>query len=141
MRLALSKGPNRVGVSHTHLRTETDPVSEMFSSFWNTGQWTKSETLVSLSVIHYRQNPVFFFFSSSLLGVSPSWLFVLGINVRNYESYRQLVRLHERVDMRIARRLPTQESATPKKCRHLSLSQVGLKPRHQCSSAQEQYRA
>jgi hypothetical protein len=28
MRLALSKGPNRVGVSPPHLRTETDPVSE-----------------------------------------------------------------------------------------------------------------
>jgi hypothetical protein len=27
LRLALSKGPNRVGVS-PHLRTETDPVSE-----------------------------------------------------------------------------------------------------------------
>jgi hypothetical protein len=27
LRLALSKGPNRVGVS-LHLRTETDPVSE-----------------------------------------------------------------------------------------------------------------
>jgi hypothetical protein len=29
LRLALSKGPNTVGVSPPHLRTETDPVSEM----------------------------------------------------------------------------------------------------------------
>jgi hypothetical protein len=29
LRLALSKGPNRVGVSLPHVRTETDPVSEM----------------------------------------------------------------------------------------------------------------
>jgi hypothetical protein len=28
LRLALSKGPNRVGVTSTHLREETDPVSE-----------------------------------------------------------------------------------------------------------------
>jgi hypothetical protein len=28
----LSKGPNRVGVSSTHLRTETDTVSEMLCS-------------------------------------------------------------------------------------------------------------
>jgi hypothetical protein len=28
LRLALSKGPNKVGVFPPHLRTETDPVSE-----------------------------------------------------------------------------------------------------------------
>jgi hypothetical protein len=46
-RLALSEGPNRVGVC-PHLRTETDPVSEtscFFSSFnsLESGRWTKSE--------------------------------------------------------------------------------------------------
>jgi hypothetical protein len=30
LRLALSKGPNRAGVSPSHLKTETDPVSETF---------------------------------------------------------------------------------------------------------------
>jgi hypothetical protein len=29
LRFAFSKGPNRVCVSPSHLRTETDPVSEM----------------------------------------------------------------------------------------------------------------
>jgi hypothetical protein len=33
LRLALSKGPNRVGVS-PHLRTETDPVSETSCFFF-----------------------------------------------------------------------------------------------------------
>jgi hypothetical protein len=31
-RLALSNGPNRVGSSYPHLRTETDPVSETLRS-------------------------------------------------------------------------------------------------------------
>jgi hypothetical protein len=31
-RLSLSKGPNRVGISPPHLRTETDPVSETLCS-------------------------------------------------------------------------------------------------------------
>jgi hypothetical protein len=42
--LALSKWPNRVGVSPTHLTMETGSVSEtLFSSFSNTERWTKSE--------------------------------------------------------------------------------------------------
>jgi hypothetical protein len=60
LRLALSKGPNRVGVS-LHLRMETDPVSEMscFSSnYLKPGRWTKSENPVILCVIHHRQNPI-----------------------------------------------------------------------------------
>jgi hypothetical protein len=60
MRLALSQGPNRLGVS-PHLRMETDPFSETscFSSnyleFWRR---TKSETPIILCVIHHCQNPV-----------------------------------------------------------------------------------
>jgi hypothetical protein len=38
LRLALSKGPNRVGVSPPHLKTETDPVSEtLFSCIYDSG--------------------------------------------------------------------------------------------------------
>jgi hypothetical protein len=42
LRLALSKGPNRVGVSPPHPRMETDQFSETLCflvSFWNTGWW------------------------------------------------------------------------------------------------------
>jgi hypothetical protein len=49
-RLALSKGPNRVGVS-PHLRTETDAVSEtsyFSSAYLESGQWTKPEHPVIL---------------------------------------------------------------------------------------------
>jgi hypothetical protein len=49
-RLALSKRPNRVGVS-PHLRTETDPVSEtscFSSNYLDSGRWTKSENPVIL---------------------------------------------------------------------------------------------
>jgi hypothetical protein len=49
-RLALSKGPNRVGVS-PHPRTETDPVSEtscFSSNYLESGRWTKSENPVIL---------------------------------------------------------------------------------------------
>jgi hypothetical protein len=60
LRLALSKGPNRVGVS-LHLRTETDPVSErscFSSNYFESGRWTKSENPVIMCVIHHRQNPI-----------------------------------------------------------------------------------
>jgi hypothetical protein len=60
LRLGFSKGPNRVGVS-PHLRTETDPVSEMLrfsSNYLESGRWTKSENLLILCVIHHRQNPI-----------------------------------------------------------------------------------
>jgi hypothetical protein len=61
LRLALSKGPNWVGV-FPHLRTETDPVSETLCFFiviWEkSGRWTKSENPISLCVIHHRQNPI-----------------------------------------------------------------------------------
>jgi hypothetical protein len=51
LRLALSKGPNRIGF-FPHLRTETDPVSETswFSlvCFLIPGRWIKSENPISL---------------------------------------------------------------------------------------------
>jgi hypothetical protein len=51
LRLALSKGPNRVDVSPTHLRTETDPLSEtVFSNFWNIGRWTNSKNPVIMKM-------------------------------------------------------------------------------------------
>jgi hypothetical protein len=59
-RLALSKGPNRVGVS-LHLKTETDPVSETscFSfNYLESRRWIKSENQVIICVIHHRQNPM-----------------------------------------------------------------------------------
>jgi hypothetical protein len=60
LRLALSKGSNRVGVS-LHLRIEADPFSETFwfsSDFLESGRGTKSETPVILCVIHHRQNSI-----------------------------------------------------------------------------------
>jgi hypothetical protein len=59
LRLALSKGPNRVGVS-LHLRTETDPISEtscFFSSnYLESGRWTKSENPIILCVVFLHFN-------------------------------------------------------------------------------------
>jgi hypothetical protein len=60
LRLALSKGPNRVGVSPTHLRTETDPVSETLCSIVlleyqrmdEVQKLSKSKQLSSVSVQH-----------------------------------------------------------------------------------------
>jgi hypothetical protein len=53
LRLALSKGPNRVGVS-PHLRTETEPVPEtscfLSSNYLETGRRTKSENPLILFV-------------------------------------------------------------------------------------------
>jgi hypothetical protein len=61
LRLALSKGPKRVGVS-PHLTTETDPVSETscFSSHYldlDDGQGLNSNSVI-LCVIHHCQNPI-----------------------------------------------------------------------------------
>jgi hypothetical protein len=53
MRLALSKGPNRVGVCTPHLRTETDPVSEKVCTLLflkNTVRRKKSKDLPSYSI-------------------------------------------------------------------------------------------
>jgi hypothetical protein len=54
LRLALFKGPKRVGVS-PHLRTETDPVSDMSCFSFN---YLESENSVILCIIHHRQNPI-----------------------------------------------------------------------------------
>jgi hypothetical protein len=65
LRLALSKGPNRSGVS-PHLRMETDPVSEtscFSSNYLESGRGTKPETQVNLCVIHHRQNHIEFNYS------------------------------------------------------------------------------
>jgi hypothetical protein len=55
-RIALSKGPNRVGV-FPHLRTETDPVSKTLYFFIvileKSGRWTKSENPISLNLSMY----------------------------------------------------------------------------------------
>jgi hypothetical protein len=58
LRLVLSKRPNEVCYA-AHLRTETDPVSEMqcLPNFQNTGRRTKSKTPAIPSTIHHRQNP------------------------------------------------------------------------------------
>jgi hypothetical protein len=62
LRLALSDGPNWVGLScPIHLRTETDPVSETlwsFVKFPHTRRWTESKrSQIILYNIHHRQNP------------------------------------------------------------------------------------
>jgi hypothetical protein len=56
LRLALSKGPNWVGVFHSRPKTETNPVSEtscpllhrVASIIWNSGQWKKSKKPIIL---------------------------------------------------------------------------------------------
>jgi hypothetical protein len=61
LRLALSKGPHRVGF-FPHLKTKTDPVSETSCSclvcFLIPGRWIESENPISLKVIHHRQHPI-----------------------------------------------------------------------------------
>jgi hypothetical protein len=78
LRLALSNGPNRVGVS-PHLRAETDPVSEtscfLPSNSLESGRWTKSENPLTLCVKHHRQNLIeytemFFIYNRDDLGRS-----------------------------------------------------------------------
>jgi hypothetical protein len=60
LRLALFKGPNRVGGSH--LRTEADSVFEtsclLSSNYLESGRWTKSENPLILCFVHHRQNPI-----------------------------------------------------------------------------------
>jgi hypothetical protein len=60
LRLALSKGPTKVGVSSPHLRAEADPMSEtfVFTSFYNIERWTESKNSVIPSIMHHRQNPL-----------------------------------------------------------------------------------
>jgi hypothetical protein len=61
LRLALSKGPNRVGVS-THTRMETGPVSKtscfLSPNLLESGRWTKFKNSLILCVIHHRQNRI-----------------------------------------------------------------------------------
>jgi hypothetical protein len=56
LRLALSKGPKRIGF-FPHLRMERDPVSETscFSLVCSLipGRWIKSKNPISLKVIYY----------------------------------------------------------------------------------------
>jgi hypothetical protein len=85
LRLTLSKGPNRVGVS-LHLRMETDPVSEtscfLSSNSLESGQWTKSEnplilytTILSCVFMTTDEVWIKFLFSSQFLKFSsPSHL-------------------------------------------------------------------
>jgi hypothetical protein len=52
LRLTFSNGPSRVGVSHPHLRTETDTVSETLCLL------IYLTTYEVPSVLHRRQNPL-----------------------------------------------------------------------------------
>jgi hypothetical protein len=69
LRLALSKGPNRVGVS-PHLRMETDQVSEMscflFPNYLESGRWTKSKNplILCMSVLSSKVTDVFLIYES-----------------------------------------------------------------------------
>jgi hypothetical protein len=58
LRLALSRGSNRAGISPSHLGTETDRISETLCSLalLEYGRWTKSKNPEILSVIQHRQN-------------------------------------------------------------------------------------
>jgi hypothetical protein len=84
LRLALSKGHNRVGVS-LHLRTETVLVSEIscFSSnYLESGRWTKSENPVILCIVYsfnYIKNILF----SLSSGLNLSSSFNLLVSVTN----------------------------------------------------------
>jgi hypothetical protein len=52
LRLALSKGANRVGVSpSSEDGNRSSFQNAVFSSFWNTGRWTKSKNPVTVSEI------------------------------------------------------------------------------------------
>jgi hypothetical protein len=58
LRLALSKGPNWVGVfSPLQLKTETDPVSKT-SCFYSAKHRTMDKVPVTLCAMHHRQNPI-----------------------------------------------------------------------------------
>jgi hypothetical protein len=63
-RFALSKGPNWVGVFPPHMRMEIDPVSETFSSFSNTGLWTKFKNLL---IIYYLRTYVPYITKSEMI--------------------------------------------------------------------------
>jgi hypothetical protein len=55
LRLALSERPNRVGVPHSPEEGNRSRFRNVgFSSFSNTGRWTKSKSPVILSIIHHR---------------------------------------------------------------------------------------
>jgi hypothetical protein len=58
LRLALSKGPNRVGTPPNHLGTEKNTFSETLRSlvFLKYGRWTKPKNPEIPGVIHHRQN-------------------------------------------------------------------------------------
>jgi hypothetical protein len=58
-RLALSKGPNRVGVSPlTWERNRSGFRNAVCSSSYNTGRWAKPKIPVILSVMYHPQNPL-----------------------------------------------------------------------------------
>jgi hypothetical protein len=60
MRLALSKGPNGVGVSFASPEEENRSSfrNVVFSSIQNSGPWTTPRNPVILGVTHHRQNPL-----------------------------------------------------------------------------------
>jgi hypothetical protein len=89
MNLSLSKGPNRIGVSLPHMRTETDPVAEplcfIVSRIPDDGR--SPNPPVILSVTHHRQNileslPLWFY---SPCGPRPLFQFLNPIHSR-YDS-------------------------------------------------------
>jgi hypothetical protein len=59
MGLALSKGPNRAGVSlPLYEDGNVQFPKRCFVVVWNSGRWTKSRNSVILSVMQHRQNPL-----------------------------------------------------------------------------------
>jgi hypothetical protein len=82
--VSLSKGPNRVGVSHPlHLRTEADPASKniVILDFWIMDKVQKpisSQCYISLSE-HFRMQKIFgYTFQPEVLFVVPSLLLFLA---------------------------------------------------------------
>jgi hypothetical protein len=58
LRLALCKGPSRVGPPLFCLKMETDAVSETLYFLRNIGRWTKSKDMILSSAIHNCHNPL-----------------------------------------------------------------------------------
>jgi hypothetical protein len=79
LRLALSKGPNWVGVFSLHFtgeRKQFQFLKRRVFSPKNTGRWKKSKDSLILCGIHHRQNPIKIYlwtvFSSSNAGIMSS---------------------------------------------------------------------
>jgi hypothetical protein len=78
LRLALSKGPNRIGFSLTWGQKQ---IQFSLVCFLIPGRWIKSENPISLKVIHHRQNPIV----TTLCSSSHALLISLTFNSKRFQ--------------------------------------------------------